>query len=113
LIEDRVNIGGFGMISAAETIIIENDVTIGPRVFITDHQHAFRNPDVPIGAQGIDRIASVRVCNGAWIGVGVTILQGVMIGKNAIVGANSVVTKSVPDGVVVCGVPAQIVRHRS
>jgi acetyltransferase-like isoleucine patch superfamily enzyme len=107
LIGNRVHIGGFSTLSAAESIQIEDDVTISQRVLIADHQHAFGDRTVGIAHQGIDRVASVRVCRGAWIGVGVTILQGVTIGQNAVVGANSVVTASVPDGAVVAGAPAR------
>jgi acetyltransferase-like isoleucine patch superfamily enzyme len=108
LIGDRVHIGGFTTLTAAESIQVEDDVTISQRVLISDHQHAFGDPTIGIGHQGIDRVASVRICRGAWIGVGVTILQGVTVGQNAVVGANSVVTTSVPDGAVVFGVPARV-----
>jgi acetyltransferase-like isoleucine patch superfamily enzyme len=107
VIGDRVHVGGFSTLTAAESITIADDVTIAPRVFLTDHQHAFEDPTIPVGRQGIDRVAPVRVDRGAWIGVGATILPGVTIGRNAVVGANSVVTRSVPDGAVVYGVPAR------
>jgi acetyltransferase-like isoleucine patch superfamily enzyme len=106
---DNVNIGGFGTLTAAESILIEDHVTIAPRVFVTDHQHAYDDPELPVGAQGIARIRPVRICHGAWIGVGVTILQGVTIGRNAVIGANSVVTSSIPDNSVALGAPARIV----
>jgi acetyltransferase-like isoleucine patch superfamily enzyme len=111
VIGDRVHIGGFGTITAADSITIEDDVTIAPRVLITDHQHRFVDATHPIGGQGIDHIARVHVCRGAWIGVGATILQGVTIGHNAVIGANSVVTESVPDGAVAVGAPARITKQ--
>jgi acetyltransferase-like isoleucine patch superfamily enzyme len=48
----------------------------------------------------------------AWLGVGVIVLSGVRIGKGAVVGAGAVVTHDVPDGAVVAGVPARIVKMR-
>ena len=52
----------------------------------------------------------VLIRKGAWIGAGVTILPGVCIGKHAIVGAASVVTKDVPDYAVAVGNPAKVVK---
>lgn len=53
---------------------------------------------------------AVLIKSNAWIGAGATILPGVTVGKNAIVGAGSVVTKNVPDNAVVAGVPAKYIR---
>ena len=50
--------------------------------------------------------------NGAWLGYGVFVSSGVRIGKGAVVGAHSVVTKSVPAGAIVAGVPARVVKMR-
>ena len=47
----------------------------------------------------------------AWLGADVKVLAGVTIGENAIVAAGSVVTKDVPDNMVVAGSPARIIRH--
>jgi len=52
----------------------------------------------------------VRICSDAWIGMNCTIMKGVTIGKGAIVGANSVVTKDVPDFTIVAGNPAKIIK---
>lgn len=46
-----------------------------------------------------------------WIGVNVTILPGVTIGENAVVGAGAVVTKDVPDNAVVVGNPARVIKY--
>ena len=48
-----------------------------------------------------------------WLGVGVNVLDGVRIGKGAVIGAGSVVTKDIPKGAIAAGVPAQIVKIRS
>ena len=48
----------------------------------------------------------------AWLGVGVIVLSGVRIGKGAVVGAGSVVTRDIPDGGVAVGVPARVIKMR-
>ena len=53
----------------------------------------------------------VRVCKGAWVGAGSTLLPGVTVGRYAIVGAASVVTKDVPDYAVAVGNPARVIKH--
>ena len=52
----------------------------------------------------------VRICRKAWIGAGATILPGVTVGENAVVGAGSVVTRDVPPMTIVAGNPAKIIR---
>ncbi len=52
----------------------------------------------------------IKIGNNVWIGSNATILQGVTIGDNAIIGANAVVTKDVPAGFVVAGIPAKVIR---
>ena len=54
----------------------------------------------------------VRIGNDIWIGVGSSILPGVTIGDGAVIGARSVVTHDVPEGAIVVGVPARILRYR-
>lgn len=52
----------------------------------------------------------VHICRRAWIGAGASILPGVTIGENSVVGAGSVVTKDVPADTIVAGNPARIIR---
>lgn len=90
-------------------IIIEDDVLIAPNVFITTNNHVFANYATPILRQGSTEAAVTIKC-GCWIGAGAFILAGNRVGKNAVVGAGAVVTKDVPDGAIVGGVPAKIVK---
>ena len=91
-------------IVSMESITIESKVTIGPNVCIYDHDHNIQNND----GQHPFICAPVTIKSGAWIGAGAIILKGVTIGSNAVVAAGAVVTQSVPDGVVVKGIPARI-----
>jgi carbonic anhydrase/acetyltransferase-like protein (isoleucine patch superfamily) len=109
-IGDRVGIGRGTVISAAARVTIDSGVVLAPNVLITDHQHASDDPLRPIAEQGITPPAPVRLREGAWIGTNAVLLPGVTVGRNAVVGANSVVTRDVPDFSVVVGAPAQPVR---
>jgi acetyltransferase-like isoleucine patch superfamily enzyme len=53
----------------------------------------------------------VTIKENAWIGIGVVICPGVTIGKNAVVAAGAVVTKDVPDNVMVGGIPAKVIKN--
>lgn len=103
-------IGHFNEIYATRSIVIENRVLIADRVFISDNQHAYSNPQIPILNQGIVQKNNVVIGEGSWIGVGVVIL-GAKIGKNCIIGANSVVTQDIPDYSVAAGIPAKIIKQ--
>ena len=88
-------------------VIIEDDVLIGSGVHFYAGNHRYDDPLLPISAQGYCESKEIRVQKGAWIGANSTILLGVTIGRNAVVGAGSVVTKDVEPYSVVGGVPAK------
>ena len=87
-------------------------LTIGDHVLIAGNasvfasSHIYDLPHVPIANQGY-RAKGIVIEDSVWIGSGARILDGVTIGKGAIVGANAVVTKSVHPGDRVGGIPAQ------
>jgi acetyltransferase-like isoleucine patch superfamily enzyme len=60
--------------------------------------------------QGVDKVQPVLIREGAWLGQNVVVCPGVTIGKGAVVGANSVVTTSIPDYCVAVGAPAKVIR---
>lgn len=76
-----------------------------------DENHAFDDPDVPILRQGF-QVGRVDIGPDVWIGGHVVVLSGVRIGAGSVVGAVAVVTRDVPEGAVVVGVPARVVRYR-
>jgi acetyltransferase-like isoleucine patch superfamily enzyme len=88
-----------------DTIEIENNVTISHRVMILTHTDAGASPLSNTRIRTTQ--APVVIRGGAYIGANVTILEGVEIGEEAVVGAGAVVTRSVPAGAVVVGVPAR------
>ena len=93
-----------------EGVTVEDDVFIGHNVsFINDkYPHATAGGG-QLQTEADWKVVETRVKRGASIGTSATILCGVTIGENAIVGAGSVVTKDVPDNAIVAGVPARIV----
>jgi UDP-2-acetamido-3-amino-2,3-dideoxy-glucuronate N-acetyltransferase len=85
-------------------VVIEDDVFVGHNVtFINDRRPATRD-----AAAGDWELEPVRVCRGASIGSSATIMCGLTIGENALVGAGAVVTRDVPAAATVAGVPARL-----
>lgn len=93
------------------TIEIDDDVLLGPGIHIYVDNHAFHDLSIPVIEQGHYPTKPVKVERGAWIGAGVIILPGCSIGRNAIVGAGSIVTKDVPPFSVAVGNPACVVKN--
>lgn len=88
---------------SAGNIYIEDDVRIALNVSLLTNNHDLYERDVLT-------VKDIRICKNAWIGAGATILPGVTIGENAVVGAASVVTKDVAPNTVVAGNPARVIR---
>ena len=98
-------------VDVIESLTIGANVAIGPGCYITDHDHGV-DPNRPVLNQ--DMVSQpTRIEDEAWIGAHVVILKGVTIGRRTIVGAGSVVTKSLPSDVIAVGVPAKAIRTRS
>jgi acetyltransferase-like isoleucine patch superfamily enzyme len=112
VIGDNCSIGRFCHINAYQSVEIENDVVIAERVHISDASHNYSNPKIPIINQGTEFVGPVTIKSGSWIGSGAVIFPDVTIGKNSIVGANAVVTSSVPDFHVARGIPAKIFKNK-
>jgi len=114
VIEDNCAIGTDSIISAKNQIHIERDVLIAQSVLIVDHNHAYEDITIPIVKQGITEGGRIRIGAGSWIAHGAAILcpKGELtIGRNCVVAANSVVTRSIPDYSLVAGLPARIIRQ--
>ncbi len=87
-------------------ITIGNNVFIGPKVNLITLNH-----DINPNNRSTTYCKPITIEDNVWIGINSTILPGIKIGKNSIVGANSVVTKDVPENVVVAGNPARIIKN--
>ncbi len=101
----------FGESESLETsIIIEDNVMMGSGVHFYINNHKFDNPNKSLIDQGYYPDKPIILKNGCWIGANAILLPGVTIGCNSVVGAGSIVTRSVPDGVVATGNPARVVK---
>jgi carbonic anhydrase/acetyltransferase-like protein (isoleucine patch superfamily) len=109
-IGDRCVIGRGSHIVAHHSLVIGDDVFTGPYVYITDQNHGYADPDMPIGRQ-MPHNAAVQIGSGSWLGAGAVVLPGSCIGRNVVVAAGSVVRGTVPDRCVVAGIPARVVRQ--
>ena len=103
-------IGRDSHIVGHHSITFGDDVWTGPGVYVTDENHSYDDPDLPIGKQW-PRNEAVSIGSGSWIGTGAVILPGATIGRNVVVAANAVVRGVVPDHSVVAGAPARVVRR--
>jgi maltose O-acetyltransferase len=86
---------------------------MGPNVSILSGSHNFDSNEVPMIEQGQPERRPVTIGNDVWIGTRTIILPGVSIGNHCIIGAGSIVTRSVPDCAIVGGNPAKIIRFRN
>jgi len=110
IIGSRVTATANLQIAAMSKIIIEDDVMFASNINITDGLHGYENANEPYKYQKISNIAPILIKKGCWIGQNVVILPGVTIGEFTIIGANSVVTKSIPDRCIAVGVPAKVIK---
>lgn len=107
------NISSHCRIATQNGVHIGSSVLIAAYAYIGPGNHKFDNLDTPIIEQGMVPSSGVRIEDNVWIGTRATILDGITIGKNAIVGAHALVTKDVPEGAIVAGSPAKVIRMRA
>lgn len=103
-------LGDFNHIAAVRRVIFGNNVLTANGVYVSDNLHGFEDIHVPVMDQPIRFKAEVHIGDGTWIGENVCII-GASIGKNCVIGANSVVTKNIPDYSVAVGSPARIIKQ--
>lgn len=109
-IGDRTTIGKDCWFVARHSIVLEQDVTIAPNVYFTDHNHTYADPWLPVGQQVLQG-DETRVGAGTWIATNAVVLPGARIGRNCTVAAGAVVRGEIPDHSVVAGVPGRVVRR--
>lgn len=110
-IGDNVDVGNNTFISANNSIIIGNHVIMAPYVFITDHDHGYRDIKKNLHQQSLTENGTVVIGDNVLIGTKVSILKNVRIGRHSVIGANSVVTSTIPAYCVAVGNPARIIRR--
>jgi acetyltransferase-like isoleucine patch superfamily enzyme len=115
--EGHVSIGAKSVLGQECTINCYQHVSIGreciiaDRTMLIDFDHNTSEVERPIREQGIYK-QDVRIGHNVWIGYGASVLRGVRVGDNAVVGTSSVVTRDVPTDAVVGGTPARVLRMR-
>jgi len=110
VIGNRVHIGAYSMIIAADEIQVGDNVLMSERVIILDHIHDYTNIQKAVIDQPIVSKGKIVIENDCFIGANAVIMGNVHIGKHAVIGANSVITKNVPAYSVVVGVPGRLIK---
>lgn len=94
------------------SLIIGRNVQLAPRCGFSPYEHNIDDPDTPIQKQGIRSKGPIVLDDDVWLGLNVSVLEGVHIGRGAVIGAGSVVTRDIPELAIAVGVPAQVIRLR-
>jgi len=114
ILEDDCWIGRRAHIDARNCIHLEKGVLVSAAVLIQDYAHDTTDLTLPIREQGMTKGGKIRIGQGCWIGQGAAIICDsgeLTLGRNCVVGANAVVTRSAPDYSVLSGNPARIVKQ--
>lgn len=106
----ELGVNSFSRIVAHEKITIGDHVTIGQMVGILDHDHDFSITQGNLKLDGY-KTAPIKIGNNVWIGDKCTILKGVTVGDNVVIGTNTLVNKDVPNNCIIGGVPFKILRE--
>ena len=115
--EAEVRIGEGCFLNKSTMIAAHRSVTIGDHTmfanhcFISDASHRYDDPEVPVTWQGFSSKGPTAIGSSCWFGVNCVITEGVTVGDRCVVGANSVVNRDLPDGVIAAGAPAKVIRE--
>jgi acetyltransferase-like isoleucine patch superfamily enzyme len=111
----RIGAGSFlnlgVMVASVELVEIGDHCMFANGCFVTDGNHRFDDPEMPVTWQGFTTKGPTRVEDNVWCGVNVVVTSGVTIGRRSVIGANSVVTTDVPPFSVAAGSPARVLRE--
>ena len=117
IFKGNFNASDFCHIGATNYIEIGKDVLFGSKVYVTDHGHGIysgknqSSPVRPPALRPLDNDKKVIIGDNVWLGDNVVVLPNVTIGKGCIIGANSVVTKDIPEYSIAIGVPAKVIKR--
>lgn len=109
VLNDGVTLGYFNHIYATNSIIIEKNVLTADKVYISDNLHSYEDIALPVIKQPIKQCKPVVIGEGSWLGEHVCVI-GASVGKHCVIGANSVVTKDIPDYSIAIGAPARVIK---
>ncbi len=117
--EGNIKIGEHSNIGANCYLISETELTLGKYVFIAGNSymvaggnHSYENKDEPMMFQPSKSKGGIKIGDDVWIGASCTILDGVNIEKGSIIGATSLVNKSIPSYSIAVGIPAKVIKKR-
>lgn len=110
-IGDDCSINAYSVLQGGGCLRIGNNTRIASHTVIVPSNHIFSDPNTPIKDQGLKQLG-ITIEEDVWIGAGVRVLDGVVLGQGCVVGAGAVVTKSVRPRTVVAGVPAKKIASR-
>jgi acetyltransferase-like isoleucine patch superfamily enzyme len=97
-------------LNARGGIVLEDEVQLGPYAVLVSGDHSKMNGSYRFGASNL---GPIRICEGAWIAAHATVTKGVVIGRGALLAANSVATHDVPPFTIAGGVPARIIHNKA
>lgn len=109
---NKVDIGCNTILTSGNGIYVGSSVLIAGNCYIGGGRYVTDRTDIPMMEQGIFSKGPVVIEEDVWLGAGVTVLDGVKIGRGSIVGAGALVTKDLPAYSVAVGVPAKVVKSR-
>jgi acetyltransferase-like isoleucine patch superfamily enzyme len=113
----RIRIGEGTFLNIAVQVAATELVEIGAHCmfangcFVTDANHRFDDPELPVPWQGFTSKGPTRVGDNVWCGANVVITSGVTVGERCVIGANSVVTEDLPAFSIAAGAPAKVLRR--
>jgi acetyltransferase-like isoleucine patch superfamily enzyme len=111
-----ISIGAGSILNLTVQVAAVREVEIGAHCmfangcFVTDADHAFDDPERPVPWQGFTSKGPTRIGDNVWCGANVVVTSGVTVGERCVIGANSVVTESLPPRTVAAGAPAVVLK---
>lgn len=111
VLEDRVNIGFHCTIFSASRVRVGAGELMAAYCYLVGGTHRFDDPSIPVLDQGRTS-EGIDIGPGGWLGAHVTVFDGVRIGRHAIIGAGSVVNRTIPDFGIAAGIPAKFIKSR-
>lgn len=97
-------------VNAAGGIVLEDEVQLGPYAVLATGNHTELGGSYRFGPS---RLAPIRLCRGSWVAAHATVTKGVVLGRGALLAANSVATRDIPAFAMAGGVPARVIHKKS